>query len=100
MNIDRIGYPIARAIRARYARADYMLISRFPMVFAARIDFNAPRRVSFLDACYTNDSPFVKFIYVWSENPTTNLARAPLFAFNEPSVIMFRLVIKSGDFGV
>jgi len=70
------------------------------MVFAARIDFNAPRRVSFLDACYTNDSPFVKFIYVWSENPTTNLARAPLFAFNEPSVIMFRLVIKSGDFGV
>lgn len=80
-----------------------MLISRFPMVFAARVDFNVLRageRVSFLDACYTNDSPFVKFIYVWSENPTTNLARAPLFAFNEPSIIMFRLVIKSGDFGV
>lgn len=30
-------------IRARYAKADYMLISRFPMVFAARVDFNVPR---------------------------------------------------------
>lgn len=30
-------------IRARDTRTDYMLISRFSMVFAARVDFNVPR---------------------------------------------------------
>lgn len=40
----RVRYQNTRVHAApRYARADYMLISRFPMVFAARVDFNVPR---------------------------------------------------------
>lgn len=73
------------------------------MVFAARVDFNVPRAAT----CII----FGRALYKWFAvreiylclvgKPNYKLrAGAPLFAFNEPSVIMFRLVIKSGDFGV
>lgn len=66
--------------RIRFAAAPNLYVNFAVYRYSRRdVDFNARRtlrHISFLDARYTNDSPFVKFIYVWSEKPTIQTWRA------------------------
>lgn len=66
--------------RIRFAAAPDLYVNFAVYRYSRRdVDFNSRRtlrHISFLDARYTNDSPFVKFIYVWSENPTIQTWRA------------------------